>query len=157
MRFDNLKAQWDWNRRVRNRDGRRSDWLYGLVALLVSALWLPGLALGGTVLGSEPGAGYWSHLRDWFTLAPEMVPAGVLVAFLFRRHMREASLGTAAFTAPFVGLVASLIASTPIYYIWGPVVFLQFWSITIPLSWLSFWLMRKTDASMAAGERVGTE
>lgn len=144
MRFDNASAQRDWNRKCLPGGSRASSGLYALAATMVSLLWVVDLALH-----SEGSPIAWA--------APQMIVAGVLIAFAFRSHFRRASWPVAALTAIPIGFVCSVVATLPwaLYGVFsGPLVFLTFWPVTFPLSWFSFWFMKMADARLMRRSEV---
>jgi hypothetical protein len=145
MRYDNCRAQRAW-RREHGRPAHRVA--YAAVALIVSALWIPALALLGSPAGSSQPLSYAARLHDWAVCAPGMLAGGVVVALVFREHMRQASVRTAALSAILIGLASSLVAGLQfgLVFFYGPFYFLYFWPATVPLSWLSFWAMRTVDS-----------
>jgi|GEM_PF-3892403 len=154
MRFDNLKAQRAWNRRVEDEVRPHSSWRYCLAAATLSAVWVIDLALAGCPPGEERASGFVARLGQWLPYCPTMIAAGVAVAFLFRDHIRTATWKEAAVTALLIGLVASIIAGMPSvgFVVAGPYAFVEFWMVTFPMSWFSFWIMRKADASLTIRE-----
>jgi hypothetical protein len=139
-------SQRRWNRAAGVRSRVGSDVLYALVAAFVSLLWVVDLAVAGIPLDQNPRM----NLQNWIGCAPGMLVAGIFVAFLFRSHMSKAPWGQAAFSSIAIGLLASLIAATIPFFApyFGPIVFGVNWMITIPMSWFSFWIMRRTDAAL---------
>lgn len=148
MRFDNRRAQRAWNgSNSGSTEGWTPKFFYGLAAVFVSLVWLPALALTGSPEAAADET-YRMKLTEWASWAPWMVAAGVIVAFLFRKHIRNANWLVATITSVAIGLVASVIAASLPFLAaveFGPIYFLSHWQVTIPLSWFSFWAMRTID------------
>jgi hypothetical protein len=142
MRFDNAQSGSHFEKRLR----AKSNLCYAAVASLVSVCWFVDLAFAP---GPSPFAGRDPNgIAAWLPFAPGIILAGVLVAFVFRSHMAGATFWQGAFSAIGIGLIGSLIAAAipfGITFIGGPIVFAQNWMITLPMSWFSFWIMRRTS------------